>query len=278
MRRLPAERETKAVPEALAAEGPGLKLKRVRECLRLKFRDVEVASILIANRHRNDEFILQLSRLSDIENKGTIPSIFRLYSICTIYRLDLSEVLAWYGVQTGHQAADAAMIGVHATHLIGFNADLNAEVQLPVKLDPGFDPKQTSFLTRLIERWGKLPFALLSNLDVKEHSYGFIGSDDWSMYPLLQPGSLVLIDTSERKVVNSGWANEFERPIYFLEHRNGFACIWCTLTEGQIVLQPHPASMCSPEVYRFPEEIDVIGQVTGVAMRLDPAHRRRTRA
>ncbi len=41
------------------------------------------------------------------------------------------------------------------------------------------------------------------------------------MYPLIQPGSLVLIDDTHRKIVNTGWANEYERPIYFFEHRKG---------------------------------------------------------
>jgi hypothetical protein len=97
------------------------------------------------------------------------------------------------------------------------------------------------------------------------------------MYPLIQPGSLVLIDESRRKVVNTGWTNEFERPIYFFEHRKGFACGWCTLNAAQLVLQPHPASMCFPEVYLYPEDIDILGQVTGVAMRLDLGKRRRAR-
>ena len=102
-------------------------------------------------------------------------------------------------------------------------------------------------------------------------------SDDWAMYPLLQPGSLVVIDETRRKVTDSGWANEFERPIYFFEHRKGYACCWCNLTENHLVLQPHPASLCSPEIYAYPEEIDVIGQITGVAMRLDAGRRRRVR-
>ncbi len=221
---------------------------------------------------------MQLSRLSDIENKGTVPSIFRLYSLCTIYRLDMTEVLDWYGVQIAQQPGDAASIQIETTHLIGFDAGESGEVQVPLALDPGLDPRRTSYLSRLIQKWGKLPLSLLNSLDIRNHRYAFIGSEDWSMYPLIQPGSLVLIDESQRKVVNSGWSNEFERPIYFLEHRNGFACVWCTLTEGQIVLQPHPASMCSPEVFRFPEDIEVVGQVTGVAMRLDPERRRRSRA
>jgi len=97
------------------------------------------------------------------------------------------------------------------------------------------------------------------------------------MYPILQPGALVLIDEGRRKVVNSGWYSEFERPIYFLEHRGGCVIGWCTLNGGQLIVQPHPASQCSPLVYAYPSEIDVIGQVSGVAMILDQGKRRRTR-
>jgi transcriptional regulator with XRE-family HTH domain len=79
-------------------ETPGQKLKRVRERLNLRYREVEEASARIAERHGNDEFILVLSRIADIENKGTVPSIYRLYSLCAIYQLDLNEVLSWYGI------------------------------------------------------------------------------------------------------------------------------------------------------------------------------------
>jgi transcriptional regulator with XRE-family HTH domain len=259
-------------------EEPGQRLKRIRERLNLRYRDVEEASIQIADRNKNDEFIMQLSRLSDIENKGTVPSIFRLYSLCTIYRLDFAEILEWYGVDLGRQPGDAISIAVDKTHLVGFSSGTSGEVQVPLALDPGLDPRRTSYLSRLIQKWGKLPLTLLNSLDIKNHRYAFIGSEDWTMYPLIQPGSLVLIDESLRKIVNSGWSNEFERPVYFLEHRAGFACSWCTLQDGQLVLQPHPASMSSPEVYRHPEDIEVIGQVTGIAMHLDPARRRPARA
>jgi len=88
-------------------EEPGQKLKRVRERLNLRFREVEEASTEIAQRRANDEFIVALSRLADIENKGTIPSIYRLYSLCAIYRLDLTEVLGWYGISLDMIPADA---------------------------------------------------------------------------------------------------------------------------------------------------------------------------
>jgi transcriptional regulator with XRE-family HTH domain len=256
----------------------GQKLKRARERLNLRYRDVEEASLRIAERHKNDEFIIALSRLADIENKGTVPSIYRLYSLCTIYRLDIHEVMEWYGVDISQMPADAMSIQIERTHTVGFDTDGHGEVQLPLSLDPGLDWRRTTYLSRMIQRWGKLPLMLLNGLDLKNHRYGFIGTEDWTMYPLLQPGSFVLIDETRRKIVNTGWTNEFERPIYFLEHRKGFACGWCTLNESQFILQPHPASMCNPEVYSYPDEVEVIGQVTGVAMRLDQGKRRRTRS
>ena len=259
-------------------EDAGQKLKRARERLNLRYRDVEEASLRIAARHRNDEFVIALSRLADIENKGTVPSLCRLYSLCAIYRLEFLEVLEWYGVDVSRLPGDSHCIEIEKTHLVGFETEGYGEVTLPISLDPGIDLRRTTYLSRMIQRWGKLPLMLLNGLDLKDHRYAYIGTDDWVMYPLLQPGSLVLIDETRRKIVSSGWISEHERPIYFLEHREGYACGWCNLNDGQLVLQPHPASMCSPQVYSHPDEIDVVGQVTGVAMRLDSGRRRRIRS
>jgi hypothetical protein len=86
------------------------------------------------------------------------------------------------------------------------------------------------------------------------------------MYPLLHPGALVLVDESKRKIVTGTWQTEFERPIYFLEHRGGWLCSWCSPgSDGSVIVQAHPASGQSPVVYRA-NELEIIGQVTGVAM------------
>jgi len=259
-------------------EEAGQKLKRVRERLNLRYRDVEQASLRIAERHHNDEFVIALSRLADIENKGTLPTLYRLYSLCAIYRLDIYEVMQWYGVNLSQLAEDAMSLQIERTHPVGFVADDHDEVPFPLALDPGVDLRRTTYLSRMIQRWGKLPLVLLNGLDLKNQRYGFVGTEDWTMYPLIQPGSFVVIDETRRKIVNTGWTHEFERPIYFLEHRRGFACGWCNLADGQLILQPHPASLCNPEVFSYPADIDVIGQVIGVAMRLDQGRRRRTRS
>src|SRR5947209_16304623 len=101
-------------------EDAGERLKKVRDRLNLTIRDVEEASRKIANRHKNDEFVIGLSRLSEIENKGVVPTIYRFYSLCAIYRLDLLEVLEWYAVDLGELAADSTVVESTRTHTIGF--------------------------------------------------------------------------------------------------------------------------------------------------------------
>ena len=76
----------------------GQNLRMVRERLGLTMRDVETASTSIALRHKSEEFAIPPSRLSDIETKGVVPSIYRLYSLSVIYRWDAREILALYGV------------------------------------------------------------------------------------------------------------------------------------------------------------------------------------
>ena len=259
-------------------EEAGQRLRRARERLNLKFRDVEQASQLIAERRGNPEFVVLISRLSDIENQGTTPSVYRLYSLCCIYRLDMTEVLAWYGVPLDSMAADAGMIQIERTHGIHFPAEDSSEVMLPISLDPGIDLRRTFFVSELVQRWGKLPLALLGSIDVKRFRYGFVGTEDWGMYPTILPGSLLVIDDTKRKIQATGWRSLNERPIYFLEHRDAFYCRWCSVKDGAISLISDPASEAPILSFPFPGDIEVIGQVVGVAMSLDPEKRRRTRS
>ncbi len=256
----------------------GLKLKQIREELGLRFRDVEEASILIAQRNHNPEFIISLSRLSDIENKGTLPTVYRFYTLCAVYRLDLLEVLHWYGVEMERLPQDSAFASPSNTHPIGFRADGSGAVTVPLRLDPGLDLKRTTYLSRLIQEWGALPLALLDALKVREHRYAFIGTEDYMMYPLLQPGSLVQIDESREEIETTGWTNEYERPIYFFEMRDGYACSWCNLNGNQLILQPHSTSPCQPQMFQYPNEIEVVGQVVAVAMRLEAARKGKARS
>jgi transcriptional regulator with XRE-family HTH domain len=255
-------------------EDAGQKLKKRREELDLRYRDVEDASNAIAERRRSDEFTIVLSRLSEIENRNATPSIFKLYSLCAIYRLDFFEVLEWYGIDLSLLPSDSNVVTPPRTHTVEFSSDVNGTVPFPLALDPGLDLRKTTFLSRMIQRWGRLPLLLMSQTDPRTYRYAYVGADDWSMHPILQPGSLLLIDETKRRIQSTGWASEEDRPVYLLEHRDGYHLGWCTQTDRHIILQPHPSSESPARIFVYPEEVDILGQVAGVAMRLEPRRRK----
>jgi transcriptional regulator with XRE-family HTH domain len=257
---------------------PGRQIKKIREKLLLKYRDVAEASQRLARQHGNAEFRIGLSRLADIENKGTIPSIYKLYSLGVIYGTDITHLLAIFGVNVSQMPGDSIRMGFAHTREARFELGARMVVDIPAKLDESFDLRSTSYMSRYIHRWGKLPVLLLQSLDLRSQRYAFIGTEDWSMHPLIRAGSFVQIDEAKRQIKRDAWVHEYEKPIYFLEHRNGFRCGWCTLRDGWLVAQSHPASAVPPEIYKYPGDVDVLGQVVGVAMRLDLEKRRRIRS
>jgi len=249
----------------MAAGGQNLRL--LREQLGLTMRDVETASGRIAQKRANDEFFIPPSRLSDIETKGVTPNIFRLYSLAVIYRRDVRELMRWYGVDLNSVASDLDLVLPPRSHLSEALANLSA-VQMPVRLDPSFDPRRTVNFGRMVEKWGLVPLAYLTEFESCQYTYGYVGSKDLTMYPILPPGSFVQVDESKNKVTDGGWRSEYERPIYFVETRTGHTCCWCTITQEELILQPHPLSPVAPRVLRYPQEAEVIGQVVGVAIKL----------
>jgi hypothetical protein len=234
-------------------------------------RDVELASAQIAQRFDNEEFTIPPSRLSDIETKGIIPSIFRFYSFAAIYRREYRELLAFYGLELDGIFADIGFGHPQKSHLTEAANNIT-QARIPTKLDPGFSLQKTTDLKRAIEQWGAVPMAYLELFANDHYTYGYIGTEDFTMYPILPPGTFVQIDETRNKIIDGNWHSEFERPIYFVEMRDGFACCWCSKRGDSIVLQPHPLSPASVRVLRHPQEAEVLGQVVGVAMRFGDWH------
>jgi len=249
----------------------GKSLRTLREKLGLTMRDVDQSSARIAEKYRNDEFAVPPSRLSDIETKGILPNIFRLYSLAVIYRRDLRELMAWYGVDLNNIPADLGLVSPPKSHVSEALAGL-AAVQVPVRMDPGFDERRTTNLGRMVEQWGLVPLSYLAQFANSEFTYGYIGTQDFTMYPILPPGSFIQVDESRNRVAEGSWRSEYERPIYFVETREGHTCSWCSMRREEIILQPHPLSPVPVRILRHPQEAEVIGQVVGVAMKLTEWH------
>jgi transcriptional regulator with XRE-family HTH domain len=245
----------------------GKSLRTLREKLGLTMRDIETSSARLAQKYRNEEFSIPPSRLSDIETKGVLPSIFRLYVLSVIYRQDYRELLNWYGIDVNNMPGDMNAIAPPRSHVSEALAGMEA-FQVPIRLDPGFSEQRTANLGRMVEQWGLVPLSYLAQFAQTEFTYGYIGTQDFTMYPILPPGSFVQVDEQKNKVVEGAWRSEYERPIYFVETRDGHTCCWCSMRKDDVILQPHPLSPVPIRVLRHPQEAEIIGQVVGVAMKL----------
>ncbi|HKW57342.1 MAG TPA: helix-turn-helix transcriptional regulator [Candidatus Acidoferrum sp.] len=244
---------------------PGLRLRQARERLGFTYRDVERASYELAVRRGRPELILHISRLADIENRGVVPGLHKLYTLAVVYHLDPLEIFRWYDVPLEDCFPDGGSFRAPHTHL----AAPPVALKTPLRFDPAFDPKRTELLSRMVERWGSLEGVLVSSNGEARHRYGYIGSLDRRMVPLLRPGSVVLVDVTAREIADDDWVNEFDRPMYFVEIRDGYRCGWFQQDRGRLVMQPHPLSRCVPETWRVPDEAEIVGRVVGVVTRLN---------
>jgi len=237
---------------------PGLRLRQTREALGLTYRDVERASYQIAVNRGRPDFILHISRLADIENRGVVPSIHKLYSLAVILHLDPLEISSWYEVPFRQTFHDGASFPPPRTYL--------SASPLPVAASSPPERSVSSENTELLPRRpaSVVPMPQPDSSLSGKHRYGYVGLSDRRMMPLLRPGSTVLIDTTLRRIEDAEWSNEYDRPMYFVEIRNGYRCGWFQKDKSRLIMQPHTLSRCAPESWQMPEEAEVVGQVVGV--------------
>ncbi len=255
---------------------PSEQLKDIRNRLGITTRDVAEFSQRIAQAEDNSEFHISNAWLTQIENSDSVPSIFKLYSLSSIYRIKFSDILLLYGVDLQNLNKHQLSSPLPKTHLTTLEVyDNEKTVSFPVRFDRSFDVDNTNLLSRMVEVWGEVPIALIQHLDLRHSLYGYIGLQDNTLSPLLRPGSFVQIDPHVRKIQPLRWRTEFDRPIYFVELRDGYACSWCEVQDGYLLLLPHPLSARSVRRLNYGTEAEIVGQVTAVAMRLtdfsDPA-------
>jgi transcriptional regulator with XRE-family HTH domain len=249
----------------------GERLRQIRIRLGMTTRDVAAYSQRISSEEEeNEDYCISNAWLTQVENTGSVPGIHKLFSLSVIYRQSFSDLLRLFGV-------DLTKIGNHQlsfplpnTYPTTFGpASENRPVSFPVHFDQGSSLNCTNLLSRIVGLWGEMPIALISILDLKHSTYGFIGLKDFMMYPFLRPGTFVQIDGRSTKVQKKGvWRTQFDRPIYFVEERDGYACAWCELEGRELRLIPHPCSPCATRFLRFPDEAEIVGRVTGIAMQV----------
>lgn len=245
---------------------PGERLRVIRVSLGLRARDVERISRQLSVTLGQSDYYISHSSLVAIERLSSTPSIYKLYSLSVIYGVNFVELVALYGIDLHAISKAQLSLKVPATRLIKPEPyDPSRPVTLPMKVAADLHIEQTNLLSRMFEAWGSVPVALIEHLEPHKHLYGFVGLGDYTLDPLIRPGSIVRINDRERKIQNPPWENEFARPIYFFELREGYACGWCQLDGRDLSIIPHSLSRAPIRRFRHPDEVDIVGRVTALA-------------
>ena len=229
---------------------PGQVLKSLRNRRNITVREVEQASRRIANVKGDKRFCISNGWLAQLENGDSEPSIWKLFSLSVIYHADLLDLLHLYNIDVEDKEKYELVADPYLTQLIPHNRNGNGPSEIAIAPDPS-----ATGLTVTRSPNGD---------DRARHIIdGYLGLADFTMYPMIRPGALLKIDTSQNKLVTSAWRNEYERPIYFIELRGGFACGWCELQGNQLLIIPHHSPFATVRRFQYPREAEIVGRVVG---------------
>lgn len=261
-----------AMPAPSPNPEAGRRLRAARERRGLSTRDVERMSRVLADGKQNQEYYISHAWLSQIERGELTPAIYKIYTLSTIYQHRFDQVLEFFGIRIGDIGREQVRQPLPNTDFIG------APDAPPDSGPTAFDFVQTD-RTDLVSRMFFGPERPESRLFPQSPAgasvYGYVGSRDFTLYPLIRPGTFVEIDPAQRRIESARWENVFERPIYFVELRDEYACSWCEERDSSLVLVPYPQSGCRVREVRRPDQAEIIGRVTAINMRIAGSREKR---
>jgi transcriptional regulator with XRE-family HTH domain len=253
----------------------GKRLRATRERLHLSIRRVATMSREIAREKDDPSFFVPHNWISDLENGRSRPRLLpRFHSLSLIYDCGINEILALFGLNLADLGQERGHVDQPHTHLRGLPLRPSESNVVTARLSPPeFALEQTTLVHRMFRGLGEMPSFLLEQDAPREVLYGYVGTDDYTLDPIIRPGAFVQIDPEQDKVIRGVWPSEHERPVYFVELRdNRYACCWCEIEGNYLILVPSPKSPVSIRHFRYPREADIVGRVVGFAHRIAPLH------
>ena len=236
---------------------PDQKLKTLRNRRNITVREVEQASRRIADVKGDKRFCISNGWLAQLENGASSePSICKLFSLSVIYRTNFLDLVRLYNVDVDEKGKYERVADPYVTQLISDNN--------------GDSPWQSSAVpaevsTNLMPESEAMKTSELSAGDGRKTGiiYAHLGLADFTMDPMIRPGALLKIDTRQNKLNSGAWRNEYERPIFFVELREAYACGWCELQGNQLLIIPHHLSPASVRRFIYRREAEIVGRVVG---------------
>jgi transcriptional regulator with XRE-family HTH domain len=242
------------------ATGIGSTLRTIRQQWQLSLREVEERSLLFAQKVGNQSCHISASWLDRLEREEHELSVNKLIVLADIYNLEPEQLLRSMYPGAPQAKILRQLCAPNATMLL---TEGPLEEQAKYLLDHTHDRDQPPDKTTLLStETGLLPM---------QYRRGIIGKRDHTLAPMIPAGSIVQVNTQNRAIsLRKDWMHEFQRPIYFLMTREGYVCGWCELDKNSewLTLVPHPLSPAPSRRWRYRKEIENLGRVVVVAVRL----------
>jgi transcriptional regulator with XRE-family HTH domain len=240
--------------------GIGARLRTIRRQWQLSLREVEERSLRFAQERGNQSYQVSASWLDRLEREEHELTVNKLIALADIYNLPTDQLLRSMYPPDAQSALLRPLSSPNATMLLsGGPLEEQARYLLPDKPVPEQAPDETTLL------------ALETGQLVTPYRRGIIGKRDLTLDPMIPAGSIVHIDTRKRAIsARKDWNHEFQRPIFFLLTRDSYVCGWCELDKHSdwLTLIPHPLSPASSQRWKYRTEIECMGRVIFVAIRL----------
>jgi transcriptional regulator with XRE-family HTH domain len=238
--------------------GIGERLRAIRQRWQLSLREVEERSLRFAQEHGSQSHQVSASWLVRLEREEHELTVSKLVSLANIYNIPAEELLHSICPETP-QPILRQLSTPNATMLLA-EGPLEEQAKYLIPDAPFVEPPDE---TQLLPLGG----------DLLQTPYrrGIIGKRDRTLEPMIPPGSIVHFDSQQRAIASrKDWTHEFKRPIYFLMTREGYVCGWCELDKNSewLTLVPHPLSPASSRRWKYRTEIESLGRVVVVAIRL----------
>jgi transcriptional regulator with XRE-family HTH domain len=238
-------------------ESIGVRLRTIRQKWKLTLREVEARSLLFAQEKGNQSYQVSASWLHRLEREEHELTVNKLIALADIYNIPADQLLG--SLNPGDPQSILMQLSSPNVTMLLTGGPLQEQAKY---LIPDIGPEPPDETALLSSENGLLP---------DPYRRGIIGRRDRTLAPMIPSGSIVHIDTRKRSISSrKDWTHEFHRPVYFLMTRDAYVCGWAELnkTSDWLTLIPHPLSPASSRRWKYRTEIENIGRVVVVAIRL----------
>jgi transcriptional regulator with XRE-family HTH domain len=239
--------------------GIGESLRAIRKGWQLSLREVEERSLRFAQEYGNQSHQVSAGWLARLEGEKHELTVSKLIALANIYNIPVEQLL--------HSISP-----VSPQPILRERSTPNVTMLLtegPLEEQAKYMFTEPSNANELPDETVLLPMG--GGVSQAPYRRGIIGKRDHTLEPMIPPGTIVHIDTQKRSIsLRKDWKHEFQRPIYFLMTREGYVCGWCELDQKSewLTLVPHPLSPVSSRRWKYRTEIENLGRVVVVAIRL----------